>query len=79
LDPKTGQASGRKGRWTEVEDSKLKDAVQTHGGKDWGAISALFRVERKHSVAADGMITWIRTATGRVDVRVNRKKTNTGS
>jgi hypothetical protein len=41
LDPKTGQASRRKGKWTEVEDSKLKDAVQTRGDKDWGAISFL--------------------------------------
>jgi myb proto-oncogene protein len=29
------------GRWTAVEDIKLKDAVQTHGGKDWAAIAAL--------------------------------------
>jgi hypothetical protein len=41
LDPNTDRASGRKGTWTEDEDSKLKDAVQTHGGKNWGAISAL--------------------------------------
>jgi hypothetical protein len=42
LDPSIGQASGRKGiRWTVVEDSKLKDAVRTHGGKNWCAISAL--------------------------------------
>jgi hypothetical protein len=31
----------RTGKWTEDEDSKLKDAVQTHGGKNWGAIAAL--------------------------------------
>jgi hypothetical protein len=41
LDPSIGRASGRKGKWTSVEDSKLQDAVQTHGGKDWVAISAL--------------------------------------
>jgi hypothetical protein len=41
LDPNIGRASGRKGKWTAVEDSKLKDAVQTHGGKDWVAISLL--------------------------------------
>jgi hypothetical protein len=34
-------ANGRKGGWTEDEDSKLKDAVQTHGGKNWIAIAAL--------------------------------------
>jgi hypothetical protein len=31
----------RKGSWTADEDSKLKAAVQKHGGKDWGAIAAL--------------------------------------
>jgi hypothetical protein len=29
------------GTWTEEEDIKLKDAVQTHGGKNWGAIASL--------------------------------------
>jgi hypothetical protein len=41
LDPSIGRASGRKGKWTAVEDSKLKGAVQTHGDKDWGAVAAL--------------------------------------
>jgi hypothetical protein len=41
LDPSSGRASGRKGRWTGDEDSKLKEAVQTRGDKDWVAISAL--------------------------------------
>jgi hypothetical protein len=41
LNPSIGRANGREGKWTPVEDSKLKDAVQTHGGKDWVTISAL--------------------------------------
>jgi hypothetical protein len=41
LDPIIGRANGRTGKWAEDEDSKLKDAVQTHGGKDWAAIAAL--------------------------------------
>jgi myb proto-oncogene protein len=41
LDPNIDRASGRKGRWTAEEDSKLKDAVQTHGGKNWIAIAVL--------------------------------------
>jgi myb proto-oncogene protein len=41
LDPSIDRASGRKGKWSAIEDSKLKDAVQTHGDKDWGTISAL--------------------------------------
>jgi hypothetical protein len=35
------RANARKGKWTADEDSKLKDAVQTHGDKDWVALSAL--------------------------------------
>jgi hypothetical protein len=41
LDANIDQANRRTGKWTEDEDSKLKDSVQTHGGKDWVAISAL--------------------------------------
>jgi hypothetical protein len=42
LDPRIGRSNGRKGsRWTAVEDSKLKDAIRTHGDKDWVAISLL--------------------------------------
>jgi myb proto-oncogene protein len=41
LNPSINRGSGRTGRWTAVEDGKLKDAVQTHGGKNWGAIAAL--------------------------------------
>jgi myb proto-oncogene protein len=33
--------SGRKGKWLEDEDSKLKDAVQTHGDNNWPLIAAL--------------------------------------
>jgi myb proto-oncogene protein len=41
LDPSIGRANGRTGKWAEDEDTKLKDAVQTHGGKDWGAVAVL--------------------------------------
>jgi hypothetical protein len=41
LDPNIVRVTGRKGRWTADEDKKLKDAVQTHGGKNWAAIAAL--------------------------------------
>jgi myb proto-oncogene protein len=39
LDPGIGQGTGRTGQWPE--DTKLKDAVQMHGSKNWVAISAL--------------------------------------
>jgi hypothetical protein len=31
----------RSGKWSEDEDSKLKDSVQLHGGKDFSAIASL--------------------------------------
>jgi hypothetical protein len=41
LDPSIDRANGRTGAWAEGEDIKLKDVVQTHGGKNWVAIAAL--------------------------------------
>ena len=41
LDPSIDRANGRTGRWTKDEDIKLKDAVQTHGGKIWKKIATL--------------------------------------
>jgi myb proto-oncogene protein len=41
LKPSIALTAGRKGKWTAVEDSKLKDAIQTHGDKDWVALAAL--------------------------------------
>jgi myb proto-oncogene protein len=41
LDASIDRANGRTGKWAEGEDSKLKNAVQTHGGKNWAAIAAL--------------------------------------
>jgi hypothetical protein len=41
LDPSMTLTAGSTGTWTEDEDSKLKDAVQTHGGKNWNKIAAM--------------------------------------
>jgi hypothetical protein len=41
LDPCIDHPSRRTGSWTAEEKTKLKDAVQAHGGKDWDAITAL--------------------------------------
>jgi hypothetical protein len=51
LDPNTDRANERTVKWTAVEDSDLKDSVQTHGDKNWGAIT---RVELKCSVLTQG-------------------------
>jgi hypothetical protein len=47
LDPNIDRAAGNEGRWTANEDSKLKDAVQSHGGKNWVAIAALVSTRTK--------------------------------
>jgi hypothetical protein len=41
LDPSINPATGCMGKWTPDEDSKLKDAVHLHGGKNWKKIAAL--------------------------------------
>jgi hypothetical protein len=41
LDPKIVAASGRKGSWTEEEDSKLKGAVHTQGNPNWVAVAVM--------------------------------------
>jgi hypothetical protein len=41
LDPSIALTAGRTCKWTEDEDLILKNAVQTHGGKNWALISAL--------------------------------------
>jgi myb proto-oncogene protein len=41
LDCSIDRANRRSGTWTTGEDSKLKDAVQMHGDKNWAAIAAL--------------------------------------
>jgi hypothetical protein len=44
LDPSINRVTIRTGKWTADEDMKLKGGVQTHGGKNWGAIAALVPV-----------------------------------
>jgi hypothetical protein len=41
LDSNIDPTTARLGKWTTEEDKNLKDAVPTHGGKNWGAIAAL--------------------------------------
>jgi hypothetical protein len=41
LDPSIARTAGRTGKWSKYENIKLKDAVQTHGGKNWDEIAAL--------------------------------------
>jgi hypothetical protein len=39
LDPSIDRANESTGKWSADGDVKLKDAVQTHGGKNWGPIA----------------------------------------
>jgi hypothetical protein len=41
LHSKSDEMTARVGTWTPDEDSKLKDAVDNHNGKNWAAIAAL--------------------------------------
>jgi myb proto-oncogene protein len=41
LNPSIDRAYERTGDWIVDEDSKLKDTVQTHVGKNWDAIAAM--------------------------------------
>jgi hypothetical protein len=41
LDPSIDRTNGRSGKWTAVEDTKLKDAVKMHGFKGWVAVASL--------------------------------------
>jgi hypothetical protein len=66
LEPRADPTPTRTGRWTTDEDTKLKDAVQLHDGKNWDAIARSYLVERDVSVAADGMLSWIPALTGRL-------------
>jgi hypothetical protein len=50
LDPRINRANSRVGIWAEEEDIKLKDAVQTHGGKKWGAVASLVPSRTKKTV-----------------------------
>jgi hypothetical protein len=60
VDSNPDRASGRTGKWKAAEDSKLKDAVKTHGGKNWKEIAALVpgRTEKQCWKRWNGMTSW---------------------
>jgi hypothetical protein len=68
--PRIDRTNGRTGKWAEDEDIKLKDAVQTHGDKDWNAIAALIPGRTKQQChnrwqdALDPSIDWENGRTG---------------
>jgi hypothetical protein len=65
------EMTGHAGKETSDEDSKLKDAVHTHGGKNWAVIAALwFQVARKGSAMIDGTMAWMPATTKHPKVQV---------
>jgi hypothetical protein len=57
-DPVTDMQPWRTRRWTSDEDTKLKAALQTHDGKNWGAIvRRAMHAERKCGVWVDGVMS----------------------
>jgi hypothetical protein len=79
LDLSIDRASGRTGRWAEEEDSKLKDAVHTNGGKNWSAIAALVPGRTQKQCCTRWHDTWKAGSAGRMDVRRNGQKTKSSS
>jgi hypothetical protein len=63
IDPTMAHA----GKWTADEDKKLKGAVLAHGGKNWGAISALVP---GRTIIQCCSRSWYPTSFKRVDARV---------
>jgi hypothetical protein len=51
------QVTGRKGQWTADEDSKLKDAVETHCTRIGVQYPRWYPVDRKNGVGADGRMS----------------------
>jgi hypothetical protein len=80
LDCSMDRASGRTGKWASVEDVKLKDAVQLHGGKDWVAIAALVPGRTRKQCRDRWNLPWIPASFERLlDVRVNGQQSKTAS
>jgi hypothetical protein len=74
LDATIDLANVRVGKWAEGKDGKLKDAVQTHGNRDWGAIAALVQGRTQKQCLIDGSMSFMSPPTWRMDVRVNGQK-----
>jgi hypothetical protein len=46
LDSNSDETTARVGAWASDEDSKLKDAVKNHNGKDWRLMPLWSRVKQ---------------------------------
>jgi myb proto-oncogene protein len=72
LYPSIDRANGRTGKWTVDEESKLKDAVEKHGGKHWAAITLLVPGRTKNQCLyrwRDALDPKIDRGSGRTGIR----------
>jgi hypothetical protein len=67
LNPSIALTAGRGDKWLEDEVITLKDAVQTHGGKNWGLIAALVPGRTKFSVRRNGL-SWASKSEATVEL-----------
>jgi hypothetical protein len=65
-DPSIYRANERASKWAEVEDSKLKDAAQIHGGKDWKDIATLLVPGRTQSQCCNRWRDALNPSNGRM-------------
>jgi hypothetical protein len=79
LNPSIAIEAGSRGKWKAVEDSKLRDAVQMHGGKDWNAIATLVPGRTKSQCKNRWHNSWIPTSIERLDGKVAGKQMKTAS
>jgi hypothetical protein len=69
LDPSIDRTPGCSGKWTTGEDTKLKDAVRVHGGKNWEKIATFVPSRTKKQCSKrwyDTFASIIDTAAARV-------------
>jgi hypothetical protein len=78
LAPSIDGANGRTGEWSEDEDIKLKNAVQTYGGKYWGTIAALVP-GRSEKRCWGRWHYFLDPSISEANERVNGEKTKTSS
>jgi hypothetical protein len=79
LDPSIALMAGRTGEWAEDEDCKLKDAVQTHGAKNWAGVAALAPSRTRLQCRSRWQTILNPSISRGIDVWVNGQQSKTAS
>jgi hypothetical protein len=77
LNPSIDRANECMGKWAEDEDTKLKDAVETYGGKKCGVIAALVPGRTKSQCCSRWTYALHPSIALTLDVPANGQKTKT--